>query len=139
LDEIQYVPELVPALKRWIDRDRKPGSYILTGSQQWEVLHALPESLAGRVAFLELEGFSFAEMAFAWRTHAGAEADLVLERDGTLFPIEFKATAHPKPKDARGIQRFRETYPQARIETGLVLAPTQSVVRLSAYHRIGGQ
>ena len=65
LDEIQYVPELVPALKRWIDRDRRPGSYVLTGSQQWEVFRALSESLAGRVAFLDLEGFSLAEAALA--------------------------------------------------------------------------
>jgi hypothetical protein len=66
-----------------------------------------------------------------WRTQAGAEVDLVLERDGTLFPIEIKATAHPGPKDARGIRRFRETYPKLRIETGLVLAPTESVAGLS--------
>lgn len=44
LDEIQYAPELVPALKRWIDRDRSPGQFFLTGSQQWEVMKRLAES-----------------------------------------------------------------------------------------------
>ncbi len=331
LDEIQYVPELVPALKRSIDRDRRPGRYVLTGSQQWEVLRSLSESLAGRVAFLDLEGFSLAEMAGAvdesvpraswlerwlespdallesrperlqnvrplferlwrgalpeadllsedviadfhtayqrtyierdarllgdvhdwqdfarffrmaaaltaqevnrsqlgrelgispqtaqrwldmlvatfqwhevapwsgnttkrvskkakgyvadsgtacaalrisspaaladhpalgaiyetavvgelrrlialmpakpalhhWRTHAGAEVDLILERDGVLYPIEIKATARPQSKDLRGVQQFRATYPRERIARGLVLAPTPSVVRLS--------
>jgi len=63
LDEIQYAPELVPALKRRIDLHKKPGSYILTGSQQWAVLKTVSESLAGRSVFADLEGFSLAEMA----------------------------------------------------------------------------
>lgn len=63
LDEIQYVPELVPALKRFIDRDRRPGMYLITGSQQWHVMRDLAESLAGRVAILDLPAFSFQETA----------------------------------------------------------------------------
>jgi predicted AAA+ superfamily ATPase len=62
LDEIQYVPELVPALKRVIDRDRRPGMYLITGSQQWEVMRHLAESLAGRVAMVELPAFCFQEI-----------------------------------------------------------------------------
>lgn len=61
LDEIQYVPELVPALKRAIDRDRRPGLFLLTGSQQWAVMRKLAESLAGRTAVLELPGFALCE------------------------------------------------------------------------------
>lgn len=61
LDEIQYVPELVPALKRAVDRDRTPGRYLITGSHQWEVIRTLSESLAGRVGVVELSGFSLAE------------------------------------------------------------------------------
>ena len=34
LNEIQYAPELIPAIKRRIDQNRTPGQYILTGSQQ---------------------------------------------------------------------------------------------------------
>jgi predicted AAA+ superfamily ATPase len=65
LDEIQYAPEVVAALKRRIDRDRKPGQFLLTGSQQWGVMRSLAESLAGRVVFLDLEGFSLAEISDA--------------------------------------------------------------------------
>lgn len=61
LDEIQYVPELIPALKRAVDRDRRPGMYLITGSQQWEVMKHLAESLAGRVGILDLQGFSLTE------------------------------------------------------------------------------
>ncbi|MBI4861727.1 MAG: ATP-binding protein [Candidatus Riflebacteria bacterium] len=63
LDEIQYAPELLPSLKRRIDRRRTPGQYVLTGSQQWGVLRSVAESLAGRAAFLDLEGFSLFEVA----------------------------------------------------------------------------
>ena len=62
LDEIQYAPELVSALKRHVDRNRGPGMYILTGSQQWSVLKSMAESLAGRAVFVDLEGFSLAEI-----------------------------------------------------------------------------
>ena len=65
LDEIQYAPELVAAIKRRVDRTRQPGQYVLTGSQQWSVLKSASESLAGRAVFLDLEGFCLAEIAEA--------------------------------------------------------------------------
>jgi len=63
LDEIQYAPELVAAIKRRVDRAGTPGQYVLTGSQQWSVLKSASESLAGRAVFLDLEGFSLGEIA----------------------------------------------------------------------------
>lgn len=63
LDEIQYAPQLVPALKRRLDKDRKPSQYLITGSQQWEVMKALAESLAGRAVLIDLWGFSAAEIS----------------------------------------------------------------------------
>jgi len=327
LDEIQYAPEIVPALKRRIDRDRRPGQFVLTGSQQWEVLKALEESMAGRVVFLELDGFCQSELAeramgaswlerwladpkalldarperlpegrplyerlwrgflpeaeslpldvlsdfhsayirtyierdarqmggvsdwqafgrfyrlaaaltaqevnrselgrelgitpqtahrwldmlratyqwhdltawsgnaiqriskkpkghfgdtglvcaslrisspqaladhpslgaiyetavvaelrklisvlpskpiaHHWRAHSGPEVDIVLERDGKLYPFEIKATVRPGRGDTRGIEAFRRAYPKARIMPGAVLCPTPSVIRLS--------
>lgn len=65
LDEIQYAPELIPVIKRRIDQNRRPGQYLLTGSQQWGVLRSVAESLAGRAVFLDLEGFSLTEIALA--------------------------------------------------------------------------
>jgi hypothetical protein len=66
LDEIQYAPELVSALKRRIDEaEARPGMYLVTGSQQWQVMQTLAESLAGRAAFLDLQGFSLQELAGA--------------------------------------------------------------------------
>ena len=64
LDEIQYAPEVVAAIKRHVDESPESyGRYLLTGSQQWQVMQAVAESLAGRTAFLDLEGFGLAEIA----------------------------------------------------------------------------
>lgn len=58
LDEIQYVPELLPYLKIRIDEQRnKNGRFILTGSQQFQLMRNVSESLAGRIAILELLPF----------------------------------------------------------------------------------
>lgn len=64
LDEIQYAPELVAAIKRRVDvNGDHPGQYILTGSQQWQVMKVLSESLAGRAVFIDLHGMNQAELA----------------------------------------------------------------------------
>jgi predicted AAA+ superfamily ATPase len=62
LDEIQYAPELVSSIKRRIDMNKRPGMYLLTGSQQWSVMKAISDSLAGRIIILTLEGFSLGEI-----------------------------------------------------------------------------
>ena len=62
LDEIQFVPELLPALKRRVDRLDAPGQYYLTGSQNLSMLRSVAESMAGRVGILNLEGLTWYEM-----------------------------------------------------------------------------
>jgi uncharacterized protein len=61
LDEIQYVPELLPYIKTAIDENRKPGNWLLTGSQNFLLMHGVSESLAGRAAVLTLLPFSISE------------------------------------------------------------------------------
>lgn len=62
LDEIQYAPELLPYLKIRIDQDRRRnGRWLLTGSQQFQLMANVSESLAGRIALLELLPFSLLE------------------------------------------------------------------------------
>ncbi len=63
LDEVQYAPELLPALKRRVDRLEANGRYFLTGSQNLAVLRSVSESLAGRVGILRLDGLSPAEQS----------------------------------------------------------------------------
>ena len=58
---------------------------------------------------------------YHWRSHGGGEIDLVLERDGTLYPIEIKAKSHPNKGDTHGLKAFRATYSSAKIAPGLVI------------------
>ena len=63
IDEFQYVPELLHYLKMRIDNDRAlKGRFVLTGSQQFLATKGLSESLAGRIALLELAPFSLFEV-----------------------------------------------------------------------------
>ena len=62
LDEVQRVPELLSYLQGLIDANPKPGRFILTGSHQPQVHHAVSQSLAGRTAMLELLPFSIDEI-----------------------------------------------------------------------------
>jgi predicted AAA+ superfamily ATPase len=63
LDEIQYVPELFEYLKIRIDRERhRNGRFVLTGSQRFQLMANVSESLAGRIAILELYPFALPEL-----------------------------------------------------------------------------
>ncbi len=61
IDEIQYVPELLSYIKTRIDEKRKPGQWLFTGSQQFSLMRGVSQSLAGRIAVLDLLPFSYAE------------------------------------------------------------------------------
>src|SRR3989344_6839569 len=63
LDEVQYRPELLPALKRKVDQTSQKGQYFLTGSQNLSIIKTVSESLAGRVGILHLDPFSDYELA----------------------------------------------------------------------------
>lgn len=58
---------------------------------------------------------------YHWRTLAGAEVDIIVELDGTFYPIEVKTATTISKNDIRGISAFRETYPQLRIANGIVI------------------
>ncbi len=62
IDECQLFPELFPALRAAIDADRKKtGRYVITGSSSPELMKNISESLAGRVAIMEVAPFSLTE------------------------------------------------------------------------------
>lgn len=61
VDEIQYCPELPSYIKTRIDQDRRPGQWVLTGSQNFVLMESVTQSLAGRAAVLTLLPFSVAE------------------------------------------------------------------------------
>ncbi|MBM3881163.1 MAG: ATP-binding protein, partial [Verrucomicrobia bacterium] len=63
LDEVQKAPDLFPAIKLAVDKNRKPGRFLLTGSANVMTLPRLAESLAGRMEVIPLFPFSAGEMA----------------------------------------------------------------------------
>jgi predicted AAA+ superfamily ATPase len=58
IDEIQYAPGLLPFIKMEADEKGIPGDFWLTGSQQFQMMKGVSESLAGRVGIVHLQGFS---------------------------------------------------------------------------------
>lgn len=63
LDEVQRVPELFTALKAAVDRDRRAGRFILTGSSNVLLIPRLADSLAGRLEILRLHPLAQCELA----------------------------------------------------------------------------
>lgn len=63
IDEVQYAPELFRHIKLILDKSDERGKICLTGSQTYELMQNVSESLAGRIGILELEGFSLREIA----------------------------------------------------------------------------
>ncbi|WP_192483036.1 MULTISPECIES: ATP-binding protein [Cysteiniphilum] len=62
IDEVQYAPELFSYIKIVVDREKKAGMFWLTGSQKFHLMKNVTESLAGRVAIIDMLGFSQAEI-----------------------------------------------------------------------------
>ncbi|MEY3001167.1 MAG: hypothetical protein RL648_1381 [Verrucomicrobiota bacterium] len=63
VDEVQYAPALFRHLKRVVDENREQmGQFILTGSQPFQLMHGVSESLAGRADILRLDGLSYREI-----------------------------------------------------------------------------
>jgi len=61
IDEVQKAPHLIPAIKRVVDEDTRPGRFVLTGSSDVFSLPSVTESLAGRIANLRLSTFTVGE------------------------------------------------------------------------------
>jgi len=57
LDEIQRLPEFFSVLRSEIDRDRRPGRFLILGSASRDLIRQSTESLAGRIAYSDLTPF----------------------------------------------------------------------------------
>jgi uncharacterized protein len=114
LDEIQLRPELFPVLRVLADRDGTPARFLVLGSASPELLRQGSESLAGRIAFHELEGLSLEEV--------GAEhVDALWLRGG--FPLSYLAPSAPASSLWR--QQFIRTYLERDLsELGIQLPST---------------
>jgi predicted AAA+ superfamily ATPase len=99
IDEIQRRPELFPALRVLADRPQTRCRFLVLGSAAPELLNQSSETLAGRIAYHELPGFSLAEVG-------AAAMDRLWERGG--FPRSFLAQRRQDSLDWR--EQFVRTF-----------------------------
>ena len=102
LDEVQRVPELFLPLKAEVDRDRKPGRFLLTGSANAMVLPRLSDALTGRMEVLTLWPLSQGEIG---RRREGL-IDLLFDPEAKL------PTVAPLSRDALWERVVRGGYPE---------------------------
>lgn len=112
LDEIQHTPALLSYLQVAIDEDRRPGRWLLSGSQSFPLLQGTSESLAGRVAILTLLPLSWSEIEHRARAQDSVEA--VLEE---LLEARPETAAPSRPDLAQWL--LRGGFPQLWSDPGV--------------------
>jgi len=113
IDEIQRSPDLLLAIKRAVDRDRKPGRFLLSGSANLALFGRVSETLAGRAVYLTLYPFTTAERAGLGTV---GQWDKVFDD-----PSQFEGTHPPFSRAGEGL--LQSGFPPA------ALAKTQAIQR----------
>jgi predicted AAA+ superfamily ATPase len=113
IDEIQLVPDLFPVLRTEIDRDRRPGRFLILGSASRALINRSAESLAGRIGYRELTPFLPTEYL------CGNPPSILetLSRGG--FPESALAA------DAQASLRWREAFLRSIVERDLPMLGTR--------------
>jgi predicted AAA+ superfamily ATPase len=91
LDEAQQAPDLFSYLQTLVDNDGRMGLFVLTGSQQFGLLSNISQSLAGRVAFVNLLPFSLDELQATQQ--APSDLDALLFQG--LYPPIYDRSLNP--------------------------------------------
>ena len=130
LDEVQRAPELLSAVKLAIDRDRRAGRFLLTGSANLLLMKQVSESLAGRASYLTLWPMTRGEQrgearAGAWEALLAAEdadwRDVLAAR--AAEPEDWRAFAvrggYPTPALALGTRAERTVWFDGYVRTYL--------------------
>jgi len=105
IDEIQRAPNLLLAIKKAVDEDRRAGRFLLTGSANLMALPSIADSLAGRMETLVLLPLAQCEIA------ANPESSLTWL--DTLFADGMLAATHPAVGDELVDKVIRGGYPEA--------------------------
>jgi hypothetical protein len=101
LDEVQREPDLLHAVKRVIDRKRRPGQFLLTGSANLLLMRQVSESLAGRASYLALWPMTRREQAGLGR--CGVWEELLAAPDEEW--LDLLAAQPDEPEDWRALAR----------------------------------
>lgn len=125
IDEVQYAPELFPYIKMRVDKDKTRGQYWLSGSQRFELMKNVTESLAGRVGILNMNSFTYNEimrgpMCEAFNPENLKQKDFI--DVNRTFELIF-AGGMPELYDTEGLDRndFYDSYIKTYIERDVAL------------------
>jgi uncharacterized protein len=154
LDEVQRAPELLLALKAIVDREHRNGRYLLSGSNQPKVSHAVAESLQGRAAYRTLRPLTLSEQRYdeehhGWQFLFGASDDVVLrtlvqraEASGAPDWHDIATTGgFPRVLDTQPVDRLRvlddyiQTYTRRDVREVIGI---ESVDRFESFLRLVG-
>jgi uncharacterized protein len=101
LDEVQRAPELLLAVKRAIDRRRRAGQFLITGSANLALLEGVSDSLAGRASYLTLWPMTRREQLGLGRCGLWEE---LLASPSMLWP-QLLSESKPRSEDWRALAR----------------------------------
>lgn len=104
IDEIQHAPKLLSYMQTIVDREKKKGFFIVTGSQNFLVNEAITQTLAGRIAIVTLMPLSISELQ---------EAELLPDKIETLVYKGFYPRAHA---EEISIERLYSNYIHTYVE-----------------------
>ena len=139
IDEIQKAPDLFPAIKLAVDRNRRPGRFLLTGSANVMTLPRLSESLAGRMEVIPLFPFSAGELAgkreaFVKRLFDGAIAKAKLTSTAGDLPARLARGGYPEAVQ-RGAEGRRSAWFASYIST-ILQRDVRDLARVDALHTL---
>ncbi len=124
IDEIQYAPNLLPYIKMEVDSSGAPGAFWLTGSQHFQMMKGVTESLAGRVAIVNLLGFSRRELERRectiepfLPTQARIDAREATAAKGTLATTSKRILTGFFPALTAGVVRDRDLFYSSYLQT----------------------
>ncbi|NLT05378.1 MAG: ATP-binding protein [Solirubrobacterales bacterium] len=127
IDEVQRVPDLLLAIKRDIDRERRPGRFLLTGSANVLTAPAVNDALTGRAALVTLWPLAQSELSGSGRNlvdalFAGAPpnvSDAPIGRDAFVEPVVKGGYPEAVRLGARARRRLLTDYVRSTLERDL--------------------
>lgn len=87
IDEVQYAPELFTYIKIWVDAHHSPGDFWLSGSQIFKLMRGVQESLAGRVALLQMLPLSQQEILGHPTVPFKVDLDIFIEKEKAVEAV----------------------------------------------------
>ncbi|MBU6401106.1 MAG: ATP-binding protein [Verrucomicrobia bacterium] len=139
LDEIQQAPGLFPAIKLAVDRNRRPGRFLLTGSANVMTLPRLSESLAGRMEIVPLFPFSAGELvgrqeAFVRRVFDGTIASAKPTSETNDLPARLIRGGYPEAVQRTAFDRRSAWF--ASYLTTILHRDVRDLARVEALHSL---